>query len=328
MPEEDYLDRVVDAFSPEKIFYDLIAVFVWIILAIIFIFTPALNETFLRIIFALPVALFIPGYSLTAALFPSSKGIDLIERIALSFALSMAVAPLLCLGLNYTHWGIRLDPIVISLAIFSVAMLIIAQYRRSILPGNEQYRFPLGKILADTQNKLFPEESTKIDRLLSAVLVISIVVAISSMIFVILIPKEGEHFTEFYILGEGGMVSDYPSNFAAVSPQSLIICIGNHESHNVNYIVETFAINQVFNDTSNVSSVVSMELLDRINLDVADNETIEIPYNFSISSPSYNKLQFLLFDGNVPGEDVWGIERINSSYRDLHLWVDVEEPLR
>lgn len=327
MPEEDYLDRFVDAFSLEKIFYDLIAVFVWILLAVIFIYMPFLNETILRVVFALPVAIFIPGYSLTAALFPSKKDIDLIERIALSFGFSIAVVPLISLGLNYTPWGIRLDPIVISLFIFTTAVLIIAQYRRALLPVDEQYRFLLRQMLADTGNELFPEEITKVDRLFSVLLVISIIVAIGTSIFVIAVPKEGEKFTEFYILGEEGKVADYPTKSAAGSLQSLIIGIGNHEYRNVSYIVETFAVNQMFNDTTNSSSIVSMELLDRIILDVADNETVEIPYNFTINSPSDNKIQFLLFVDDLPDDNVWGMERINSSYQNLHLWIDMEEPL-
>ena len=47
-------------------------------------------EGILRIILGLPFILFIPGYILIFALFPTrktDKGIDIIERIALSFGL-------------------------------------------------------------------------------------------------------------------------------------------------------------------------------------------------------------------------------------------------
>ena len=39
----------------------------------------------------------------------------------MSFGLSIAVVPLIGLGLNLTPWGIRLDPILISLAVFVIA---------------------------------------------------------------------------------------------------------------------------------------------------------------------------------------------------------------
>ena len=55
----------------------------------------------LRIIIGLPFILFIPGYILVFALFPTKKSVDIIERIALSFGLSIAIVPLIGLGLNY-----------------------------------------------------------------------------------------------------------------------------------------------------------------------------------------------------------------------------------
>ena len=87
-----------------------------------------MNETFIRTILGLFLILFIPGYSLIAALFPKKDDLDGIERAALSFGLSIAVTPLIGLALNYTPWGIRLTPILISLSAFTIIMVIIAYY--------------------------------------------------------------------------------------------------------------------------------------------------------------------------------------------------------
>lgn len=328
MSEDDIYDTIIDAFTPEHLFRDLIAAFLWLLIAVGCIYTPILNETFLRIVFALPVVLFIPGYALIAALFPGKTEIDTLERVALSFGLSIAVVPLIGLGLNYTPWGIRLDPIVISISVFAIAMLAIAQYRRYVLSDEEQFRLPVREAFLEAKSELFSPEQSKLDRALSIILIISIVAAVATTIFVIVVPKDGEKFTEFYILGEKGMAADYPTRFAALTPQELIIGVGNHEYRDIQYCIETFAIEQVFNETTNTSSVISMDLIDRIYLDVSHNETEEIPYVFEIPSPSYNRLQLLLFDGDCPGDEVWGEERVNASYRDLHLWIDVREPLQ
>ena len=101
--------------KPRFVSKDLLLIFLTTILAIIFIVTPKLNETFVRTILGLFLILFIPGYSLIAALFPKKGDLDGIERAALSFGLSIAVTPLIGLALNYTPWGIRLTPILISL---------------------------------------------------------------------------------------------------------------------------------------------------------------------------------------------------------------------
>jgi len=50
-----------------------------------------------------------------------------------------------------------------------------------------------------------------------------------------------------------------------------------------------------------------------------------LPYNVSAISPGFNRIEFLLFNESVPDETVRGMERINQSYRDLHLWVKVLE---
>ena len=48
-------------------------------------------------------------------------------------------------------------------------------------------------------------------------------------------PKQGETFTEFYILGPGGQASNYPTNITVGQNASVIIGIVNHEQKTVNY---------------------------------------------------------------------------------------------
>ena len=86
-----------------------------ILLIIVISFFPS---SVLRIILGLPFVLFFPGYTLVAALFPRRSPLDSIERVGLSFGLSIAVVPLIGLILNYTPWGIRLYPVLVSLVIF------------------------------------------------------------------------------------------------------------------------------------------------------------------------------------------------------------------
>jgi hypothetical protein len=74
--------------------------------------------------------LFIPGYVTVEALFPKGRELDGIERFALSVGLSLAVVPLVGLLLNYTPWGIRLDPIVISLTILTLGLAGVTVLRR------------------------------------------------------------------------------------------------------------------------------------------------------------------------------------------------------
>jgi uncharacterized membrane protein len=325
-PEDTVTDQLIRAFIEERPAPDLVFTALWIIAAVVFIYVPFLNETPLRILFALPVVLFIPGYCLIAALFPGKSDIDQIERIALSFGLSIAVAPLIGLGLNYTPWGIRLDPIVVSLVIFSAAMLIVAHYRRAILPRDEQYRIPFREVSAAAKEELFPQSGSRLDRALSIILIVAILAAVITTIYVIAVPKEGEKFTEFYILGEKKMAADYPTTVLTGSSYPMYIGIGNHEYRNITYTVEVWDTEMVFDSATNTSHIEAMDLAGRFTRIVADNATSVDPYSLSVTGAGYNRIDFLLFNETVPASDVTGMDRINQSYRDLHLWVTVRTP--
>ncbi len=117
---------------PKDFDLDLALVILFTILCIPFVLIPPLNEISpVRIILGLPLVLFLPGYALIAALFPIKDDLDGIERVALSFGLSIAITPLLGLALNYTPFGIRLAPVLIVLSVFTISLAICAYVRRS-----------------------------------------------------------------------------------------------------------------------------------------------------------------------------------------------------
>ena len=124
---------------------DLDLAILFTLLCIPFVLIPPLNEISpTRIILGLPLVLFLPGYALIAALFPRKDDLDGIERVALSFGLSIAVVPLLGLALNYTPFGIRLSPILIVLSIFTISLALGAYVRRSVIPEEDRFVVEFG----------------------------------------------------------------------------------------------------------------------------------------------------------------------------------------
>jgi len=88
---------------------------------------------YVRYVLGIIFVLWLPGYAFIKALFPkqlplrtSDKDLDTIERIALSLGMSIALVPIVGLLLNYTPWGIRLTPIILSLTALTLAFATTA----------------------------------------------------------------------------------------------------------------------------------------------------------------------------------------------------------
>ena len=323
MPEKTRIKKIFSAFFEQDYPADLILVMLWLVAGIIAIYLPVLNVTPVRYVITIPLVLFIPGYCLIAALFPKEGDISLIERIAFSFGLSIAIIPLMGLGLNFTPWGIQLDPVVISLTFFTYVMILIAFYRRSLLPQKERFRIPFSDMGGTIGKKIFSAESSKADRILSFILVIVIIISVIITIYVMVNPREGEQFTEFYILGENRTVANYPDIVNAGQKYPLFIGVGNHENRDVTYMIETWILHTEFDNMTNTSRIIAMDPTDYLSFTLAENQTAIIPYNLSVKETGYDRMEFLLFNETVPGIDVTGSDRINASYRDLHLVINV-----
>jgi uncharacterized membrane protein len=337
---------------------DLAFVLGFVALTVASIFLPVIRETPLRVLLGLPLILFIPGYVFVAALFPESKpvdsngqtakpasedtrttapnetnvsdriaklsagegSIDGIERVALSFGLSIAIVPLIGLVLNFTPWGIRLVPIVVSLTGFILAATIIATQRRRALPPEVRFQVPYRDWIRATRTELFKPDS-KTDAALNVLLVVSILLATASVGYAVAVPAQGESFTEFYLLtenAEGELVADnYPQEFVAGENQTLTVGIGNQEYDQVAYSV-VVAIQDV-RVANNSTTVQSQQRLQQFNPQLDHNETWQRQHTVAPTMTGNNlRLTYLLYRDAPPATPT-----AENAYRELHLWVNV-----
>jgi uncharacterized membrane protein len=270
-------------------------------LVIIFILTliafpvVTLSEGVPRIILGVIFLLIFPGYTLTAALFPSKNSLRGVERAALTFVLSFALVSLAGLALNYTPWGIRLTPIFVAVAIIIVLASGIALLRRMNLPEAERFTLRI--------NIRMPKwcSTSRFDRVLYIGLTVVVIAAISTLAYVIVRPKAQEAFTNFYILGPEGMMENYPQELTLGEQAVVTLGIENHENQPTNYNIT------VLFDGEEIQTIDSIALADEGKW---SDEVALIPSRVGDNQ----KVEFLLYKGeeSVP-------------YLALHLWLDVRE---
>lgn len=352
---------------------DLAAAVALVVLTVLAVLLPVVRETPLRVVLGLPFVLFVPGYAFIAALFPEAgespieddeptgddagdetsgagdrSGIDGIERVALSFGLSIAIVPLIGLVLNFTPWGIRLVPILVSVSGFTLIAVAVAAIRRWELPEDERFRVPYREWVAAGRAELL-EPDSRGDAALNVLLVISILLATASVGYAVAVPKQGEQFTELYLLTEGEegdlVADDYPTEFVRGEPRSLVAGIGNQEHSTTEYTLigklqqveiqrsgnasvndTAGAGNASVNDTAgtgNISvSVLEEETVVEFSPELEHNESWTRQHNVTPTLTGENmRLTYLLYKGSAPEDPT-----VDNAYREVHLWVNVSEP--
>lgn len=320
---EDILDKINNAFIEQRIFSDLKVILIWIIISLFFFYAPVLNNTILRVVFALPFTLFLPGYVLLSVLYPFKDDLALIERITLSFGLSLGIIPLIGFGLNYTPAGIQLDTLVFALCFFIIVMIFSAQYRRGNLSDDERYEFPVQTILNGLYVELPHKGKNRIDRIISIFLIISILSVVLIITLVTLFPKENEKFTEFYILNEDKLIADYPRTIFLNGQNTIFLGINNYENHNITYTIEPYLVNAMDNNPQKLPIMSVIQPLNPIKVNVPGNETVLTPYTIVPGNDESNLVVFLLFNESVPDRNMKNLDRISSSYRKVYLWIKV-----
>ena len=211
-------------FSIKNDFWPVNAVSLLLILVVSFFPNPVLRN-----VLGWPFLLFVPGYALTAALFPRSTQLDTLARLTFSVGLSVALLPLIGLVLNVTPWGIRLYPVIIATSAFTLVASATAWYRRRRLPAEEK------SIMSFNLNFSQWAKWKPVERLLSVLLVLAVLGAVGVIVYNTINPRTQEYFTEFYMLGITGKAENYVRDVPVNKPTELTVGVASHESAENSY---------------------------------------------------------------------------------------------
>lgn len=308
---------------------DLAAVSVGAVLAYAVV-TSFQEGSALRLFVTFPLALFLPGYALVSVLFPASertgretastsiatriRGIDVVERLALSFALSLAVVPLVGIALPFTPWGFNTLSIAAALVVITVVLAQLGVVRRLRTPKPERF------VVSPTTSfgRLRRDESA-VATASSVLLVLAVGLAVGALLLGFLVPGTTGGYTELGLYAEedgelvAGAIDD---EVAPGEPVSATVSIDNQEGEEIDYTV--VVQEQVIED----DEIVDRTELDQLEttLDDGTTGTGELSVTPTASSGETVRISVLLYHGDVPDEPT-----NDNADEDTYFWVSVEE---
>jgi len=116
-------------FSTETVWFWVITILAVVTAAVLLDVTEQSSSIYyVRPLLASAFVLYVPGYSMTKALF-TKKELDSIEKTALSIVMSVSLVLAIAFIFNYTPWGIRLVPVTLSLLVVTLISSIVALVR-------------------------------------------------------------------------------------------------------------------------------------------------------------------------------------------------------
>lgn len=161
-----------------------------------------------------------PGYCLTRALYPRTGSLAPVERLLLALGLSLAILVLNGVLLNATEPGITATTMYLLLLGEVVAFALTAWGRGAALPQVAQIRRVGGGHLATT---LAGGNRTP------ALLAASALLALTATAWRLAAAPVTEPYVEFYLLGQDGQLTGYPTEAVLGQPFTLRVGVGNHQ---------------------------------------------------------------------------------------------------
>ena len=263
-----------------------------------------LPDSVLLILLGIPFLVFLPGYAILVVLFPGLRDLNILERSAISFGVSVAIIPVVGIGLNLSEVGARLPLILEIIAVIALLFALIGLFTRK---RTVEAYLPVALGAAWIWATSFARKGGKAQKVLSVVLAIALVASALVLVFVVSEPAQGQSFTEFYILNTNGNATNYPHNLVVSQAASVTLGIINHEHRQVNYSLEIWLVSvTVANNQTSLHSMYYFETrnltLANVPVDVQDNTTTqyETNYTFQVQLPGVYKLFFLLYLDHEP----------------------------
>ena len=273
------------------------------------------------VVFGVPFLCFVPGYAVTVALFPrqlpwgadtdASDGLFPFDRLVLAVALSLALAVLVGVNLEFTPWAIQAQTVVGGLAVVTLLAISVGAWRRS--------RMQQASGLGQTTIRTKPAAPSAMRTNLATVMVVlAVVVALVSVAVVAGTEQRGESYTELGLLAEdedGDLTATaHPAELSNNEPTTMYYTLSNREQRDLSYTL-VVRLEAVTED----GTVTRTAQLDRFREQLGAGESTRQEHTVT---PTFRgedlRLRYLLYIGDAPADPSG-----DDAYRAIHIWVDV-----
>lgn len=307
---------------------DLAAVLAALCLADAAVLLPVVSESPLRLALVLPVLLLVPGYAVVAALFPEDRGLPsarpaedprlgLLGRVVLSVGASVGVLTAVALTLDFTVFGFQLVPLLAGVTVLTVAATAAAWLRRRAVPAPRRVDHADDAVAGALA---FLLGGRRRDRALSALLVVSLVVAAGA---VYAAPNDAEGDLSVSLLTEtnGSLAAEeYPTDLVVGEPTTLFLAVDNGDADPTTATV-VVRLQSVAVEGTDVR-VRGQRVLDRFTVPVAGNSTEVVEHAVTPDRTGERlRLTYHVYRGAAPDSTA-----PSEADRAVHLWVTVRAP--
>jgi uncharacterized membrane protein len=302
-------------------------------------FAPVVRASPLRIVLALPLVLFAPGYAVVTALAPTARAhssdphvrtggrsedrLGTTERVVVSVLTTLVLVTLVGVGLNALGLGLSLASMLAVLGTVTLVAGAVAVVRSApSQPGTGSAR--RDDWLAAERPRLGGSTDAEDGPGLVVVALVVVALAFALASVGVAATADGEApATGFFVATESAngsaVLADYPGTLERGDTESLVVGINNHGESSADYTVVVALQRVEFLEDAPV--VVAERELARYTPRVAGGETWRRSHTVTPELTGERlRLTYLLYRGEAPNDP-----SAASAYRKAYLWVDATE---
>ena len=300
-----------------------------------------------QVALGLPLLVFLPGYALVSAMFPSASpapstlpsfdetvgsgnresaiaGLGVTGRIGLSVVLSAAIVPLVVLAANVSPVGLALRPVLGGVGAVTAGLLLIATARRLRMPSRERFAMrvyvpPAALFWTDDSHRFnaSPLNAT----VPNVVLLVGVLLLATSVGYAAISPPAAESSTSFRV-GTQEMTGDTQTLYRSSLPRGettpVEVVVTNHEGERTDFTV--VALLQRVETTGGSVSVRESAVVGQRDLTVPDGRErrVDVEVTPSMDGDTH-RLSLLLYRDGAPADP-----SPENAYRTLRLAVTLD----